>query len=218
MLRNTILTGGLCLVLASCGGGGGGSNETGSSLSNGAKIFVTSRKHVADFKNDPLLQGTTAVTKADYFCNTDPIKPNSSNYKALIVDSVNRSPINNIDWVLKPNTTYYRPYDDIKIGVTTNTSIFPTLYADLTNSIVDNDTFAISDPATVPNGVWTGIYNASTFAPSSEANCFNWSMTANSDFYYGAIGSMNSKTVYAFSNIGGVGCNYKLSLYCVEQP
>ena len=210
MLRNTILIGGLCLVLASCGVAGEGK------VSNGAKIFVTSRKHVADFKNDPLLQGTTAVAKADYFCNSDPFKPNDGNYKALIVDSVNRSPINNVDWVLKPNTAYYRPYNDMEIGVTTNTAIFPTLYADLTNSIVDIDLFAISDPATVPNGVWTGIEDASTFAPGG-GNCADWSVTANSAGY-GVIGTMNAKTVYAFSNIGGVGCNYKLSLYCVEQP
>jgi len=44
-------------------------------VSSGLKIFLTSREHVADFKNDPNLNGDSAIHKADDFCNTDPTAP-----------------------------------------------------------------------------------------------------------------------------------------------
>ncbi len=72
------------------------------------RIFVTSTQHVGDFKNDPLLPGSTATQKADTLCNSDAAKPTSNIYKALIVDGVNRDAVTKIDWVLQPNTTYYR--------------------------------------------------------------------------------------------------------------
>lgn len=215
MLRKTTCLGGLSLILASCGGGGNGSSTP--VLSSGLKIFVTANKHIGDFKNDPLLQGTTAVSKADSFCNNDPNKPNNSSYKALIVDSVNRSPINNNDWVFKPNTTYYRSYNNIKIGDTINSAIFPVFFADLTNSVSDIDNSSGSDPLILPNTVWTGIYDA-TFAPTSTSeNCADWSFNSHGAAS-GLTGTINMKNRQSFSNIGTVGCDFKASLYCVEQP
>lgn len=214
MFRKTMYLGVLSFVLASCGGGNSSAPPV---QSTGLKIFVTANKHVGDFKNDPLLQGTTAVSKADTFCNNDLNKPNSSNYKALIVDSVNRNPSNNIDWVLKANTTYYRPYDNIKIGLTTNTSIFPALFADLTNSVADRVNSTSSDTSLLSNAAWTGILDAGTFDPPSNGNCADWSVTVDSSAY-GIVGSTFEKNSFAFSNIGGYGCNFKAALYCVEQP
>ena len=78
--------------------------------------------------NDPLLSGSNAIEKADSFCNNDPNKPNSSTYKALLVDGITRDAISLTDWVLESNTTYYRPYDNVEIGATTNTAIIPVLF------------------------------------------------------------------------------------------
>ena len=117
---------GTCLFLASCG-----SDETdvsGKTLSSGLKIFVTSNGHVGDFENDPLLSGANAMEKADAFCNNDPNKPNDSLYKAMIVDGTNRDAVSLTDWVLNPNTKYYRPYNDILIGETIDTAIFPVSF------------------------------------------------------------------------------------------
>src|SRR5438067_89937 len=100
-----------CLTLLGCGGSSTPTAQPTPHVSSGLKIFLTSRKHVADFKNDPYLNGDSAIHKADDFCNTDPNRPDAHAYKALLVDGVNRDAKALTDWVLKPSTTYYRPYD-----------------------------------------------------------------------------------------------------------
>src|ERR1700694_1730445 len=83
-------------ALSSCGGGGGGSGSgSGSSttVSAGLKIFATSATHNGGFKNDNLLVGSTAMEKADNFCQTDANRPDSGTYKAILVDGVSRDAI-----------------------------------------------------------------------------------------------------------------------------
>jgi len=202
------------LFLVSCGGGGDNGSLSSSSVSNGLKIFITASKHVGDFKNDSLLQGANAISKADYFCSVDANKPNNSVYKALIVDGVNRDAVNNIDWVLQPNTTYYRSYDNIQIGKAVSNSLFPVSYADLTNSIADQMPES-SDPYVGANYAWTGIGNVSNY--SKGPDCQGWSISDNSSS--GSLGTSYRKDALSITSSGSTwGCLQRLSLYCVEQP
>jgi hypothetical protein len=174
----------------------------GEDLSEGLKIFVTSEDHVADFAGDPTLTGANAIEKADSFCNQDSNKPNDSVYKALLVDGILRDAITLTDWVLQPNTTYYRPYDDIEIGTTTNDEIFTAFYSDLTNSISDSEL-----------SVWTGIEGASDFTAGED--CSNWSSGSSG---IGATGDSDAVDGLAFFS-GWWACQGAHNhLYCVEQP
>lgn len=184
---------------------------TSRKLSEGLKIFVTSKGHVGDFEGDPLLNGANAIEKADSFCNRDANKPNDSVYKALLVDGTVRDAKTLTDWVLQPNTTYYRPYNDIEIGTTTNGAIFTAFYSDFTNSISDSG-------LTVWNGgiaVWTGIADPSDFTAGED--CINWSSGNNEGT--GASGDSSavngSAFLAAFYSCSLLAQNH---LYCVEQP
>ena len=189
-------------MLVSCGKNDGNTIK----LSSGLKIFVTASTHNGDFDNDTTLQGATGIDKADFFCNKDLNKPNSSTYKALIVDGVNRDAATRINWVLAPNTKYYRSYNDVEIGVTTNDAIFTI---PLTNSIADA-------PSSPSNAAWTGIADISNYSANSSLNCGNWA-DRNS---HSVIGFIFERSSYAFTQPSTVmyGCGGTFFLYCVEQP
>ncbi len=179
-------------------------------VSSGLKIFLTSREHVADFKNDPNLNGDSAIHKADDFCNTDPNRPDAHVYKALLVDGVNRDAKALSDWVLKPSTTYYRSHDDIVIGTTTSAAIFGAAYAPLTNAI--GSTISSADTGT---SVWTGIANSADF--TAGECCNGWSDLTNS--WTGRWAIPTATDGNAFGTNGLVGCaTYRFWIYCVEQP
>jgi len=201
-----------CLTLLGCGGSSTPTPppQPTPHVSSGLKIFLTSRKHVADFKNDPYLNGDSAIHKADDFCNTDPNRPDAHAYKALLVDGVNRDAKALTDWVLKPSTTYYRPYDDIVVGTTTAAAIFGAAYAPLTNAIA-----ATISPADTGTEAWTGIANSGDF--TTGECCNGWSDVTNSWSARWAIPTARDGS--AFGTNGLVGCAvYRFWIYCVEQP
>jgi hypothetical protein len=181
------------------------------------KIFVTSKGHIGDFANDPYLTGTTGIAKADNFCKKDTNKPSDANYKALLVDGINRDAVNSLDWVLQPNTTYYRSDNITEIGTTTATAIFPTAYADLTNTIDDVSGYNNNpDDYYETFAVWTGLANSTNFT-ADYSNCHNWSNGTNQ--YSSTAGKFSEKGALAFSGGGSTfGCTFKFKLYCVEQP
>lgn len=180
-------------------------------MSSGLKIFLTSRKHVADFKNDPFLNGDSAIHKADDFCTTDPNRPDAHVYKALLVDGVNRDAKALTDWVLRPSTTYYRPYDDVVVGMTTSAAIFGAAFAPLTNPIVST-----TSPADTGTEVWTGIANPADF--TAGESCKGWSDMTNSSSAHWANPTATDGSAFGISN-GLVGCAaFQFWIYCVEQP
>ena len=213
MITSLILT-----ILVACGSRGGGSSSgtaNGSVVSSGLKIFVTESTHVGDFENDPTLTGSNWVEKADSFCNIDQSKPDNNNYKALLVDGVNRDAVNLVNWVLQPDTTYYRSYNNVVIDKTTQDAIFPAFYSDMTNAI--HDGFGLGGtPGNPPptSNVWTGIDDASDF--STTDNCNGWSVGDNS--LYALKGIVYYKGGWAFSSPGGNACAFQYRLYCVQQP
>jgi Protein of unknown function (DUF1554) len=198
------------VILLSCGGGG---DQPAPQLSQGLKIFVTARVHGADFANDPFLVGTTAIQKADQFCNTDSNTPAQGKYKALLVDGVNRDAKTLTDWVLQPTTKYYRTFGNVEIGTTSASAIFGAAFQPLTNSV--------QPPPTEYPGfdyfVWTGIGTASDFSTGPDC-CSGWSDMTNSHFT--SAGVPFNKDGTAFTSGGSnYGCGgFQFHLYCVEQP
>lgn len=206
------------LVLVACGGGGGGASfapPPADTISTGLKIFVTSRVHNGDFIDDVDLTGTTATEKADNFCQTDPSRPTDATYKALLVDGVLRDSISLTDWVLKPDTAYYQPANDVQIGVTTSSAVFATASNPLDHEI--HDSFGTSNDPNNPaptSGVWTGLADASVFS-ASQNNCQGWTTSLNPD--YSTIGVVYVTDASAFYTNGGHSCTLAFRLYCVEQ-
>ena len=207
----------LCLpfTYGGCGGSGGGGNGNGGdsadgdnvgSNPDGLKIFTTAARHVGDFANDPTLTGSNGIEKADDFCMQDANLPaDGSIYKALLVDGINRDAVTLVDWVLQPNTTYYRP-NGVEIDTTGDEAILLAYWREMKNSIAK-----YTDD---PENAWTGIANASDFR--TGWNCFGWSSSGTDD---GGTGSSIAKDRAAFDWYGGgSACWIPHSLYCVEQP
>ena len=182
------------------------SGTPAASLSKGLKLFVTTRSHIGDFADDPLLNGSSSIEKADDFCATDPAKPDGSAYKALLVDGVVRDAPTRTGWVLQPDTVYYRPFDDVAVAKTTGSAIFAAAFAPLTHPV---------DGSGQSEQVWTGIGDATTFATGST--CARWSDSTNANA--GSRGLSAETDGSAFAAIGDTGCAYfRLRLYCAEQP
>jgi trimeric autotransporter adhesin len=169
--------------------------------SEGHKIFVTQRQHIADFLHDPTLAGSTAIEKADAFCAGDPNRPSTGTYKALLVDGELRDAPSRRDWVLAPDTDYFLPENDVLIGRTTHDAIFAAAFQDLEHAPGDGQI------------VWTGLRGATDF--SSGDDCDGWSNFTND--FAAVVGNAGEQDAAAFS--GGLnGCfSFEYSLYCVEQ-
>lgn len=148
------------------------------------------------------------VSGADSFCNSDPNKPNSSNYKAMIVSGAIRractsancltlGTAEHIDWVLKPSVVYQRS-DSTIIATTTTEGVFSF---NLTNSVKGG----------VASAIWTGL--ASDWTNDSN-HCLNW--TSANAIDTGRAGDDGHVSSFAI-NRSNVACNSSIPLYCVEQ-
>lgn len=206
-MRSQVLPLAITLVLLSACGGGGGSDNS-APVSTGLKIFVTSETHNGDFANDPTLAGSTAMQKADAFCNRSARKPSGDNYKALIVDGVNRDAVTLTDWVLRPNTAYYQTHGDVLIDTTTSSAVFAAFFRSMPNKVL---------PAGSSPGVWTGIGDGATFA--SNGSCARWGQSGPVPGQTGSFGSPDSTGGFAFYSGGGSAecASVQLGLYCVQQ-
>lgn len=196
-------------LLGACGGGGGGGRD----LSTGLKIFMTDETHSPDFAGDADLTGADGVARADDFCNRSSTKPDDAVYKALIVAGGRRDGASLTDWVLQPNTTYYRVYEDVVIGTTTDAAIFDVVTSQLTNSIGDCGTNPDTCSYSGRPEVLTGIADVSDFSANGE-DCDGWSGTSG----MARFGAFIESDANAFRN-GQIFCSNPVPahLYCVEQ-
>jgi len=167
------------------------------------KIFVTSNAFQGNIGGG----AGSGIQRADNMCNSDPNKPDSNTYKAMIVDGTNRracstsnciDPNENIDWVFKPNTDYYRP---------NGTYLFTTNSAGIVTTDIANPILAGSNYP-----YWTGLASDWTISPS--AHCNNW--TDNLSSYAGKVGSSNATNSYWYSS-SALFCSSLNALLCVEQ-
>ena len=202
----------LVLALAGCGGGSGDELV----ISTGLKIFATKETHVGNFAADPTLTGGNAVQKADDFCNRSISKPDTAIYKALLVDGTTRiaptGSSSGTDWVLQPNTTYYRAYYDVPIDTTGSIAILPAYFYDMDAS------FSACNPGECD--AWTGIADASTFAADTD-NCGGWGATTSGTPHLGWMGQLDAVNGSAVSHTEGA-CNesgeVRARVICVQQP
>ena len=195
-------------LLSSCGGGGGGEEPKVPTV--GLKIFVTSEVHNGDFANDPTLPGATAIQKADAFCNRSSSKPSKDNYKALLVDGVNRDAATLTDWVLVPNTAYYQVYNNVLIDVTTPSGTFASFFRNMKNPV--------ACPSCAQHGAWTGIDTGGAFAASTNT-CKRWGEAGSVIGFFGTYGTSSSNGGFAFTSLGGYAdcVSIQTGLYCVQQ-
>jgi trimeric autotransporter adhesin len=201
----------LAYLLCSCGGGSGGGGMPQPIVSSGPKIFATSATHSADFLHDTSLAGTTAIEKADSFCQTDANRPDSGTYKAILVDGVSRDALVPLDWVLKPNTTYYQVDNDVQIGTTTSDALFgQNLSADI------HDSFGVSGGNNSNTStVWTGFGDGVSFT-TGPLTCNAWSY-GGSDGTYAPYGISYGTDGTEWYTNGGQVCSLSSHLYCAEQ-
>ncbi|PTU32120.1 DUF1554 domain-containing protein [Stenotrophobium rhamnosiphilum] len=199
----------LALLLTGCSGG----NNT---PSTGLKIFITEETHAGDFAGDPTLPGTTAIQKADAFCNSSRSKPSDDTYKALIVDGTSRDAVSLTDWVLKPDTDYYQAFNDVLIDRTTNAAIFAAYYRSMKNPI---DPCGKNCAPEKQRTVWTGMIDASTFeAGTAFYNCNEWGQAGSITSQSGVFSLTTEIDGRAFATNGYAGCTtHQFPVYCVQQ-
>jgi hypothetical protein len=164
------------------------------------RIFVTSNPS----------QGSSmgGISGADANCLTDsnnPLGPGNGNWKAMVVDGSARRACTNpgcsgglseqIDWVLKPNTTYARP-DGTIIATTNPVGLF---------------TFPLENAiAPLPSVyAWTGLDSSWKTSPYQ---CGGWNI-ASQHGTWGEVGVVTSLAIYSNGDL----CSYTYRLYCVEQ-
>ncbi|MCX7811207.1 MAG: DUF1554 domain-containing protein [Leptospiraceae bacterium] len=173
------------------------------------KIFVTAEKFVGDIGGGTGVPGTNGIQRADFICNNDANKPDNNTYKAMIVDGTNRracstsnciDPNENVDWVFKPNTDYYRPNGILYLFTTNSAGIVTTNIAE---SILAGSYYPY----------WTGLASDWTISPS--AHCNNWTDYTTSNI--GRVGSSNSKDSKWYSDISSPSCDSSNALLCVGQ-
>lgn len=166
------------------------------------RMFLTAESHDGNFGGDANLTGATPIQKADDFCARSAARPDSSTYKAFLVDGTLRDAVTQTDWVLRPNSTYVQVDGTSVVGTTTSDAIF---------------TFPLMNPLALgtlasDDNYFTGI-NATTFAAGAGRTCEGWTT--------GSPAVANMGRLVTSSVAVGVGlganCGIKLRLVCVEQ-
>jgi hypothetical protein len=170
------------------------------------KIFATLEVHDGDFASDATLEGTGPMNKADWLCDHSAAKPDSQTYKAMLADGTTRSASPAIDWVLRPETTYFQAN-----GVL---NVFHTNAAALSNPVANNPTQGVADDLSdLFQYQWTGM--ALDFTSTVQGgSCAGWTSHAEAD-----VGHVAQSAVaqFAFSSSVGVPCDNPCGLLCVSQ-
>ncbi len=146
------------------------------------------------------------ISGADSICNSDAAKPAivPNIYKAMIVDGTSRKASTTanagdgqIDWVLLPNTAYFRSNGTTQIMTTNANGIF--IFGTLANSF---------EVAAIP--YWTGL---NTNWTTSANICSNWASMAGN----GQVGQATPTTNASISGASQA-CNMSVPyLLCVQQ-
>ena len=212
MKIRSVLTLSFVTLLSACGVNSGtstgGSNAPDAPVTpapKGKRIFLTSETHTGKFAATP---GGNGMPAADAFCASSTANPDTTKtFKAMLVDGVNRVPPGDgtaVDWVLQPNTDYYRVDGKTLVGTTTSNGIFDIDYSgtkDLTNSI-----------SSTASAVWTGL---SVLNFDTNLNtCLGWSSNSSTD--YALFGNPSAVDGF-FLQKSMIACDTLNPIYCVEQ-
>jgi hypothetical protein len=192
-------------------------------------IFVTVSTHNARFGIDSTLAlngaingNGNAIEEADQFCrkekdlNFSTLSGTAIEYKALIVQGIIRRACStpncsggiteSIDWVLKPDTTYYRSTASADI-ILFKTDLSVGVFKFIAGNTLTNP-FEVSGA----NFVWTGFGQNWTEANSSFGNCSDWN-----NIGIGTVGALSSITATSLDDTLGQNCNALHRLVCVRQ-
>jgi Protein of unknown function (DUF1554) len=209
--QTLILTSTLSGISDLAGNVGSGTNTVTFTYAVPKRIYIT---HLVSGGTNGTSNGNIGgISAADTICNTDSNKPNSSTYKALIVDDAGTrvacTSANCVTsgasehagtWPLAPNAAYVRADGTTAIGTTTSAGIFSF---DLTNSI--STLLSNSYALTGLNQDWT---------TKTGYTCANWTDSSSSSrMQTGRLASADANAIaYADFN-----CAQQRYLYCVEQ-
>jgi hypothetical protein len=177
-------------------------------------IYVTTATHKGDFDADGTLANgpngavpndVNPVPELDNYCMADASYPGMGTYKAMAVVlgirmASQTANLGNLqkDWVLKPNTTYNRKSDGLKIFTTNANAIFTAW--PMVNGFNASATNA-----------WTGMLNDWTY---SSFTCSFWTIgTGGGSGYIGTAGATTSAAIGSVSTA----CNGLYPIICAEQ-
>ena len=167
-------------------------------------IYLTDSKWIGNFTQNSSggkpfsVSGSSGLARADDICEKDSNKPNKqgAEFKALLGTSSRK--LGGSDWVLKKNSTYYRP-DGTLIGKTKNNSDwfeFPFY-----NSIAGSNVI-----------VATGLEDDGSV---SSDNCNSWvSGKSTDETIRGRSNAINSESI---EDSSPQDCDEDYAIYCVEQ-
>lgn len=189
---------------------------TNSSISGGTSTS-TSNKYI--FLTVGTYTGNLGgVTGADAKCQTEKtsnfasVPGAATEYKAFIVDGVTRMACSNpncsggisenVDWVLKPTTDYYR------LDGTTDTKVFTTNASGIVNFTGGSTLLTAIDTS---GSWWTGL--DTDWVDFGLFCTITWGSTGGSS----SVGIGNSTSVTAIKNTGSNFCNVSNKLLCVRQ-
>lgn len=166
-----------------------------------AVLAITVEKRYAIFVTNSSTQGSFT----DSVCSSDLNKPSTGTFKAMIVSTTRRacSTANcsggvseNLDWVFKANTMYYRTDRSTLVLETNSNGIFTSM----------NTAFGLNSES-----VWTGLNSNFT---TSANTCSNW--TNNTGGFQGTYGIPTPSLPSAY-NFGSQICSIFTNVVCVEQ-
>lgn len=154
------------------------------------------------------------LTGADTKCNTDANTPASTTgFKAMLALSGNRiacttancsgGAAENINWVMTPNTTYYRRDGVTQIATTNAAGIWPAPFT--LTSTIDTAFFQ----------VWTGLTMTagSEWLENAANACTSWTSDGGTNGTIGSSNALDANSIYNSTQT----CNQLRNFYCVEQ-
>lgn len=197
----------ILVALSSCGQSGGISPAL--TIIDGQIAACTSCKFF--FATEVSGGNLGGIAGADNICNTSASKPDNRPYKAFLSDGSSRVACStggcsggtseHVDWVLKPNTNYYRSDGVTFVAKTNANGIFDFT---LTNA-PHYDTNSIN---------WTGLMFDWRSSPFS---CVSWTSSNNADTAdSGSAGETNFNVIYKNT----INCDSNTAnhgILCVEQ-
>lgn len=177
-------------------------------------IFISNATSTANFDNTTNggVVGDSdgnGVEEADAICNADAAKPNTNNYKALIVSdglrvacaeaNCSEATTGSLDWPLLADTEYRLSDRTTSVTTTDANALF---------------SFPLSNTINIQNA-WTGIETDWTLA-GDIGTCFGW--TSSNIIDVARTGDLNQVDIRSISN-GINNCSIGSNrLICVEQP
>jgi hypothetical protein len=183
---------------------------TGNGVSISANLTLSVGPIYRTYIISSTVTGNVTTATADTTCNSNGLKPNSGTYKAVLVSSTRRAcstsycssgVSENLDWVFKALSSYFRSDGITLIGKTNTSGIF----SNENNFTTFSNSFSSSS-----FNYWTGMNFDFT---NNSNNCLNW--TSNSGANNGIIGYSLSNDTALSSN--SFACNTSNYLLCVEQ-